>query len=82
MSVDSTNIGGFNLNPHCESNKIPQNLETKLMGVHFSKAFLSELIWANMPVSGLSGLICLCGGYFRESLFREYKNKLDKSEKS
>ena len=37
-----------------------------------------------MPVSGLSGLICLGGGYFRESLFREYKEykkKLGKSEK-
>ena len=70
------------MNPHNESNKIPQNLENKFMGFHFSKAFLSELIWADMPVSGLSDLICLCGGYFRESLFREYKNKLGRSEKS
>ena len=34
------------------------------MGLHFLKAFLSWLIWANMPVSGLSELICLGGGYF------------------
>ena len=69
------------LNPHNNENEVPQNLENKLTSLHFLKAFLSGLIWANMPVSGFSGLICLDGGYFRESLFREYKNKLDKSEK-
>ena len=37
-----------------------------------------------MPVSGLiglSGLIVPGRGYFRKSLFREYKNKLGKKEK-
>ena len=47
------------------------------MGLHFSKAFLSGLVWANIPVSGLSGLICLGRGYFRESLFREDKNNVN-----
>ena len=46
-----------------------QNLEYKLTGLHLSKAFLSELIcWGRV--------------YFQESLIREYKNKLDKSEKN
>ena len=50
--------------------KVQQNLEYKLTGLHLSSVF-----W--------SGLIICCGGvYFQESLFREYKNKLDKSENS
>ena len=48
---------------------VQQNLEHKLTGLHLSKTFLS-------------GLICWGRVYFQESLFREYKNKLDKSEKS
>ena len=54
------------LNPHSDQNKVPQDLEDKLAGLHFSKVIFSGL----------------GGGYFLESLFREYKNKLDKSEKS
>ena len=30
--------------------KVPQNLQSKLTGLYFSKTFLSWLIWANMPV--------------------------------
>ena len=30
-----------------------------------------------MLVSGLNRLICLCGGYFREGLFREDKNNVN-----
>ena len=37
------------------------------MGLHFSKAFLSGLIWGNIPVSGLSGLICQGGGIFERA---------------
>ena len=47
---------------------LAQDIEYKLTGLYLSKAFLSELI-------------CSGGVYFRESFFREYKNKLDKSEK-
>ena len=57
------------LNPYNDYNKVPQNLKNKLKDLHFSKAFLDELI-------------CWGGGHFRESLFHEYKNKLDESEKS
>ena len=32
------------LNPHYNKDKVPQNLESKLMVLHFSKAFLSGLI--------------------------------------
>ena len=57
------------LNPHNDYYKKPQNLENKLTGLDFPKAFLS-------------GLICWGRGCFPESFFREYKSKLDKSEKS
>ena len=57
------------LNQHNDYNKVQQNLEYRFTGLHLSKAFLS-------------GLICWDGVYFQERLFREYKNKLDKSEKS
>ena len=57
------------LNPHNYWNKVPQNLENKFTGLHFSKAFFS-------------GLICRCRGYFWKSLFHQYKNKLNKSKKS
>ena len=57
------------LNPHNDYHKEPQNLENKLAGLHFPKAFLS-------------GLICWRGGCFQESLLGEYKSKLDKSEKN
>ena len=55
-------------NQHNDYNKVPQDNECKLTGLYLSKVFLS-------------GLICWGGVYFRESFFREYKNKLDKSEK-
>ena len=46
--------------------KVPQNLENKLTSFYFSKTFSSGLIRRS-----------------REgSLFHEYKNKIDKSEKS
>ena len=57
------------LNPHNDWNKVPLNLENKLTGLHFPRAFFS-------------GLICRCGGYFWKSLFREHKNKLNKSKES
>ena len=44
---------------------VPQNLENKLTSFYFSKAFLSGLIRRS----------------YEGSLFREYKNKIDKSEK-
>ena len=56
------------LNQHNDYNKVPQDIEYKLTDLYLSKVFLSELI-------------CWGGVYFRESFFREYKNKLDKSEK-
>ena len=49
--------------------KVQQNLKYNLTGLHLLKAFLS-------------GLVCWGEMYFQESLFREHKNKLDKSEKS
>ena len=49
-------------------NKVPQGLKYKLTGLCLSTFFVS-------------GLICWGGMYFRESFFREYKNKFDKSEK-
>ena len=49
--------------------KVQRNLEYKLTGLHFSKAYLS-------------GLIRWGGLYLQERLSREHKNKLDKSEKS
>ena len=56
------------LNQHNGYNKVPQDIKYKLTGLCLSKFFVS-------------GLICWGGVYFRESFFREYKNKLDKSEK-
>ena len=51
---------------HMKIEKVPQNLENKLTSFYFSKTFSSGLIRRS-----------------REgSLFREYKNKIDKSEKS
>ena len=47
--------------------KVPQNLESKLTGLHFSKTFLS----------GLSALICLGGGYFRKRLFSEDESNVN-----
>ena len=56
------------LNQRNDYNKVPQDIEYKLTGLYLSKV-------------SLSGLICWSGVYFRESFFRDYKNKLDKSEK-
>ena len=42
-SVTGTDVFTIQKQPP-EKNKIPQNLENKLRGSHFSKAFLSELI--------------------------------------
>ena len=56
------------LNQHNDYKKVAQDIEYKLTGLYLSKVFLS-------------GLICWGRVYFRESFFREYKNKLDKSEK-
>ena len=56
------------VNPHNDEKEVPQNLENKITSLHFSNTFLSGLIWTNMPVSGLSGLICLDWGIFSEEL--------------
>ena len=50
--------------------KVPQNLESKRTGLHFSETFLS----------GLSGLIYLGGGYFRKRLFRDDESKVNITE--
>ena len=44
-------------NQHNDYNKVPQNLEYKLTGLHLLKTFLS-------------GLICWGGVYFRENVKR------------
>ena len=48
------------LDSHNDQNKLPQNLENKLTGLHFSK-------------TSLSGLIRRGAGLFREILFHELK---------
>ena len=56
------------LNQHNGYNKVQQDIKYRLTGLCLSKFFVS-------------GLICCGEVYFSESFFREYKNKLDKSEK-
>ena len=51
------------LNQHNAFNKLPQNIEYKVTGLHLSKNFLI-------------GLICWGGVYFRDSFLREYKRKI------